>query len=75
MEKQHTDAEAQAAGLPAIYSPEDVAKHFGWSPRKVREVARKIGACRVLGNRMLLTVNDIAPARGNATRTSEDCFL
>ena len=29
-----------AEGLPLVYTPEDVAKHMGWSPRKLREKAR-----------------------------------
>lgn len=45
--------------LPKIFSPEDVAKHLGWSPRKVREKARQIGACHVLGNRMIMTAADV----------------
>jgi hypothetical protein len=45
--------------LPTIFTPEDVAKHLGWSQRKVREKARQIGACHVLGNRMIMTAADI----------------
>ncbi|WJR67180.1 hypothetical protein QTA58_00095 [Neorhizobium sp. CSC1952] len=45
--------------LPAVFSPEEVAAHFGWSPRRLRAKAREIGACRVLGNRMVLTAEDV----------------
>lgn len=45
--------------LPHIFTPEQVADHIGWSPRKLREFARGLGACRVLGNRMVLTQQDI----------------
>jgi hypothetical protein len=45
--------------LPPVFTPEQVAKHFGWSPRKLREFARGLGACRVLGNRMVLTQKDV----------------
>jgi AraC-like DNA-binding protein len=46
--------------LPKIYTPEEVARHFGCSPRTLREKARAIGACRILGNRMVLTQDDVA---------------
>jgi hypothetical protein len=50
----------EADGLPRVFNPEEVAEHFGWSARKLREKAREIGACRVLGNRMVLTQGDVA---------------
>lgn len=46
-------------GLPKVYTPEEVAAHFGWSPRQVRKTAREIGACRVIGNRMVMTSEDV----------------
>jgi hypothetical protein len=45
--------------LPAIFKPDEVAKHFGWSVRRLREKAREIGACRLLGNKMVMTTSDI----------------
>ncbi|MBY3590633.1 hypothetical protein HJA87_12165 [Rhizobium bangladeshense] len=45
--------------LPEIYSPDDVAKHFGWSPRRLRSLARQIGACSIVGNKMILTEADV----------------
>lgn len=45
--------------LPHFFTPEEVAHHFGFSPRKVREFARQIGACRILGNKMVLTQEDL----------------
>lgn len=51
--------------LPQSFTPEQVAAHFGWSPRKLREIARSIGACTVIGNKMTLTeihVNEILEA-------------
>lgn len=47
-------------GLPKTFTPEEVAAHFGWSERKLREKARAIGACHILGNRMVLTEKDVA---------------
>lgn len=44
---------------PEYMTPDDFAKHFGWSPRRVRDMARKIGACRIVGNRMILIQSDI----------------
>ena len=41
------------------YTPEEIAKKFGWSPRHVRKLAREIGACRLLGNRMVLLEEDV----------------
>ena len=48
-----------ALELPQFTTPEELAGHAGWSERKVREIARKIGACRIVGNRMLLTQTDV----------------
>lgn len=44
---------------PDYITPDEFAKHYGWSPRKIREIARKIGACRIMGNRMILLQADI----------------
>ncbi|WP_156373698.1 MULTISPECIES: hypothetical protein [unclassified Rhizobium] len=44
---------------PAFMTPEEFASHFGWSPRHVREFARKIGACRIIGRKMVLLQTDI----------------
>jgi hypothetical protein len=38
----------------ALITPEELAEKTGWSPRRVREVARGLGACRIMGNRMVL---------------------
>lgn len=46
--------------LPEITTPEDLAKRLGWSERRVRDVARRAGACRILGNRMVFTPSDVA---------------
>lgn len=49
----------RALELPQFTTPEELARHAGWSERKVREKARALGACRILGNRMLLTQTDV----------------
>lgn len=46
--------------LPEITTPEALAKRLGWSERRVRDVARRAGACRILGNRMAFLPEDVA---------------
>lgn len=48
--------------LPATTAPETLADHMGWSPRRVRKLARDLGACRIVGNRMVLTGDDVTAA-------------
>ena len=45
--------------LPSTTTPEALAEHMGWSARRVRKVARDLGACRILGNRMVLLDEDV----------------
>ena len=45
--------------LPETISPEELAQHMGWSPRRVKALARKLAACRIMGNRMALTQADV----------------
>lgn len=45
--------------LPDGRTPEDVARHFGVSPRRIRQMARELGACRIFGNKMFLLPADI----------------
>src|SRR5882672_4314830 len=40
-------------------SPEVFAREMGWAPKRVRRLAKRLGACRVLGNRMALMPEDI----------------
>jgi hypothetical protein len=46
--------------LPETTTPEALAKHLGWSEKRLRSLARRIGACRELGNRMLFLPDDVA---------------
>src|SRR5580765_1507763 len=46
--------------LPEITTPAELAKRMGWSERHVRDLARRLGACRVLGNRMVLLPEDVS---------------
>lgn len=46
--------------LPETTTPEALAEHMGWSERRVRDLARRLGACRILGNRMVLLGEDVA---------------
>jgi hypothetical protein len=34
--------------------PGDLAKDLGWSEKRLRRLAKRLGACCVLGNRMIL---------------------
>lgn len=45
--------------LPTFTTPEDLAASTGWSPKRVRKVARGLGACRIMGNRMVLLPPDV----------------
>jgi hypothetical protein len=44
--------------LSAI-TPAELATAVGWSERRVRDKARELGACRILGNRMILLPQDV----------------
>ena len=45
--------------LPETTTPEALAAHMGVSERRVRILARRLGACRLFGNAMLLTPADV----------------
>ena len=45
--------------LPEITTPAELAERMGWSERHVRDKARELGACRILGNRMALLPEDV----------------
>lgn len=40
-------------------TPEAFAREMGWAPKRVRRLAKKLGACCVLGNRMALLPHHI----------------
>ena len=45
---------ARPAPLQDFVTPDVFAAHYGFSERTVREQARALGACALLGNRMIL---------------------
>src|SRR5436190_16925612 len=45
--------------LPEYTTPEALADHLGWSEKRVRSTARRLGACRILGNRMVMLPADV----------------
>ncbi|MBN9033823.1 MAG: hypothetical protein BGO05_16000 [Rhizobiales bacterium 63-7] len=45
--------------IPDFTTPDEFAAHFGWSPRRVRSLARELGACRLVGNKMVLLKEDV----------------
>jgi len=46
--------------LPEVTTPADLAQRLGWSERRVRDVARRAGACRILGAKMIFIPEDVA---------------
>lgn len=47
-------------------TPAEVAVKLGWSERRVRDVARRAGACRILGRVMVFTEGDVSVMEGIA---------
>lgn len=45
--------------FPETTTPEELAEKIGWSARRVRETARRLAACRIMGNRMVLLQRDV----------------
>jgi hypothetical protein len=45
----------QPTTLPKFYTPEEIGKHFGWSPRRIRSIVREHGLCSIVGNRLIMT--------------------
>lgn len=45
--------------LPSYTTPEELAAHFGVPARTLKELARKIGACSIIGKSMILTEDDV----------------
>jgi hypothetical protein len=50
---------ASSLALPDTTTPEELAERLGWSARRVRVEAKKLGACLIMGNRMVLTQADV----------------
>ncbi len=46
--------------LPEFTTPKELAAHIGWAEKRVRSLARKLGACRLLGNRMVFLPADVS---------------
>src|ERR1700722_7033584 len=45
--------------LPEVTTPKDLAQRLGWAEKRVRSLAKRLGACRVLGNRMVFLPEDV----------------
>ncbi|XWN32176.1 MAG: hypothetical protein ROR55_03405 [Devosia sp.] len=63
-----------ASILPQFVTPDDFAAHYGFSAREVRRRARAIGACCIIGKRMVLLphhcdllIEDARPCRSRST--------
>jgi hypothetical protein len=46
--------------LPTVYTPQDLADRLGWAVKRVRDVAKRAGACRILGRTMIFLDEDVA---------------
>lgn len=47
------------AFLLGAITPEALAREMGWGAKRVRQLAKRLGACRILGNRMALLPEDV----------------
>lgn len=56
---QQAGGGGMTAQLPIVYTPDAVAAHLGVSERTLRDMARQLGACRMFGNKMILTEGDV----------------
>jgi hypothetical protein len=45
--------------LPVHVTPDQLAQHLGVSERTLREQARNLGACRIIGKKMILLESDV----------------
>src|ERR1700743_3057492 len=45
--------------LPEVTTPKDLARHLGWPERRVRRIAKALGACLISGDCMTLTKDDV----------------
>lgn len=45
--------------LPEYTTPEELAAHLNVPERTLKELARKIGACSIIGKSMILTEDDV----------------
>jgi hypothetical protein len=45
--------------VPETIRAADLAIKLGWSARRLKSLAREIGACPIMGNRMVLTQSDV----------------
>jgi hypothetical protein len=59
-EKVRAVAEKILKAMRTAYTtPETLARHLGWSERRVGNKARELGACQVSRNRMVLLPQDV----------------
>lgn len=63
--------------LPDYITPEVLAGHIGVSERELRRLARAHGACRIIGNKMMLLSEDVEtilevsrPCHSNSTHAA-----
>lgn len=52
--------------IPRVYMPDEVARRLGWSEQRLRNVARRACACRIIGRKMIFIDEDVAVLEGIA---------
>jgi hypothetical protein len=52
-------SESVETSPPSVITPNALAKQLGCSPRRIRQLARDIGACRLFGKTMVLLPEDV----------------
>ena len=45
--------------LSDVTMPADLAQELGWSERRLKALAKRLGACRVIGKTMVLLPEDV----------------
>ena len=45
--------------IPDLHYPDELAERLGIAERRVRERARELGTCLIMGNRMAFTEDDV----------------
>jgi hypothetical protein len=58
--------------LPEVTTPKALAQHLGWPERRVRKIARALGACIGKGKYMLLMSHDVEAVKATVPAEIED---
>lgn len=58
--------------LPEVTTPKALAQHLGWPERRVRRIAKSLGACIGTGRYMRLMAHDVEAVKATAPKPPED---